>query len=208
LGSRPAEHSDASSAHDYYEIAKLVNERLVRPGAATSTSTSTSTSTASDDVVIELPGGPSIGLSFSEYRELIARVNGFPGAWDRLVSALSPRLRQAFLALYKHSLVYYDYSLGAYRVNFARLMNRVRVLRAPVEVLKYYMPRQPASHPVAPATQLQLVERPQVERVEEAGEALGEAVEAGEELTTGAEGEKRPGRAKLTKPKAHCVPRR
>jgi len=177
----------AEPGKDFDEVEKLIYEKLVKSDTATSNS----------DVVIELPGC-SIGLSFSEYRELIAKVNGFPGAWSRLVSALSPRLRQAFLTLYKHSLVYYDYSLGVYRVDFERLGRRVRVLRAPVEVLKYYLPGKPAPHPVAPATQLQ-----PVERVEVAGEALGKAVEAGEELATGAEEEKRTRRAKLTKPIAY-----
>jgi len=121
--------SEASSTRDYYEITKLVNEKLGGPRTTASTSTNTTTS-FSTDVVIELPGG-SIALSRSEYRELFVKVNGFRGAKGELILMLSPRLRQAFPALYKYGIIRYDYSLGAWRVDLRRLLQVLKVYRTP-----------------------------------------------------------------------------
>jgi len=87
--------------------------------------------TTSADVVIELPGGSSIVLSFSEYIELIARVNSFTGSRNELIQRLSPKLKQAFEALYRLGAIYYDFSIGAWRVNFQRLRQVVKVYQAP-----------------------------------------------------------------------------
>jgi len=186
--------SEASSTRDYYEITKFVNEKLGGPRASASTSTNTTTS-FSTDVVIELPGG-SIALSRSEYRELFVKVNGFRGAKGELILMLSPRLRQAFPALYKYGIIYYDPLCSAWRVSISRLLKRVRVLTAPVDVLRFYLPKQPAAvaQPVAPATQLQ--QAMQVEEVEVA--------EAGEEFEgEGKEEVPRKKKLRLTKPIAY-----
>jgi hypothetical protein len=136
-----------SSGNSLKELTELV-EKFSRPSAPTATFIEDSA-----DVAID-----SIGLSYSEFKELIARVNGFTGSFDVLLASMPPKLRQATLALYRYAVVFYDPSIGAWRVNFLRLRQKVKVLRAPVEILRYYLPSQAVStaQSIAPATQLQL----------------------------------------------------
>lgn|GEM_PF-2469255 len=139
------------------------------------------------DVVIE-----SNGLSYTEFKELITRVNGFSGTLTTLLASMPPRLRHVLTALYRHAVVFYDPSISVWRVNFLRLRQRVKVLRAPVDVLRFYLPKQPpvaVAQSVAPVTQLQ-----QAKRVEEA-----EAAETGEELEEEGK-EKAHRKLRLTKP--------
>jgi DNA adenine methylase len=139
------------------------------------------------DVVIE-----STGLSYTEFKELITRVNGFSGSLTALLASMPPRLRQALVALYRHAVVFYDPSISAWRVNFLRLRQRVKVLRAPVDVLRFYLPKQPVAvaQPVAPATQLQQAKRAEeTVKADEAGEGLEEEGK-----------EKAPRKLRLTKP--------
>jgi len=141
------------------------------------------------DVVIE-----SIGLSYGEFKELITRANGFSGSLTALLASMPPRLRQALTALYRHAVVFYDPSISAWRVNFLRLRQRVKVLRAPVDVLRFYLPKQPVAvavaQSVAPVTQLQ-----QAKLVEE----TIKAAETGEELEEESK-EKTSRKFRLTKP--------
>jgi DNA adenine methylase len=167
-------NNDESSLEELAEL----SEKLNKPSAPKTTGTA-------EDVVIE-----SVGLSYAELKELITRANGFSGTLTALLASMPPRLRQALAALYRHAIIFYDPSISAWRVNFPRLRQRVKVLRAPVEVLRFYLPKQPVAvavaQSVAPATQLQ-----QAERVEEA--------EAGEELEEESK-EKAPRKPRLTKP--------
>ena len=138
------------------------------------------------DVVIE-----SIGLSYTEFKELITRVNGFSGTLTTLLASMPPRLRHVLTALYRHAVVFYDPSISVWRVNFMRLRQRVKVLRAPVDVLRFYLPKQPVAvaQSVAPVTQLQRVEEA------EAAETVEELEEEGKE--------KVPRKFRLTKPIAY-----
>ncbi|MCC6057297.1 MAG: DNA adenine methylase [Desulfurococcaceae archaeon] len=164
------------------ELAELV-EKLNRSSTSATTAVATSKDTA--DVVVG-----TIGLSYTEFKELITRVNGFSGSLTMLLVSIPPKLRQALTTLYRYAVVYYDPSISVWRVDFLRLRQRVKVLRTSVEVQRFYLPRQPVAQSVAPTTQLQ-----QAKLVEE----IIKAAEAGEELEEESK-EKTSRKFRLTKP--------
>lgn len=132
---------------DFEKLVELV-EKFSKSSATTTTSTSIDA-----DVVVA-----GVGLSYSEFKELVLRINGFVGSLPKLLASIPPKLRQVALALYRHAIVYYDPSIGAWRVDFLRLRQRVKVLRTSAEVQHFYLSRQPVTQSVAPTTQLQQAE--------------------------------------------------
>jgi hypothetical protein len=123
---------DALNGLNKEQVLNMLKKHIEMCLASTESSGKLSTATtATTDVVIDLPGGSSIGLSFNECRELIARVNGFTRSWNELISSLPQKLRQALVALYRHGIIYYSYSSGVWRVDFRRLLQVLKVYRAP-----------------------------------------------------------------------------
>jgi len=157
---------------DFKKLVELV-EKFSKSSATTTTSTSIAA-----DVVVE-----GVGLSYPEFRELVARVNGFAGSLPMLLASMPPKLRHAALALYRHAIIFYDPSLSAWRVDIPRLRQRA-IFRTAVET-PIYSSLNKSTHRVAGATQ------EQVEKTTEAGEELGEDLEKVERKTV---------KTKLTKP--------
>jgi predicted transcriptional regulator len=123
---------DALNGLDKEQVLNTLKKHIEMCLTSTESSKKLSTTaTTTANVVIELPGGSSIVLSFSEYRELIAIVNGFKGSRNELIQRLSSKLKQAFEALYRLGAIYYDPSIGALRVSLLRLSQVVKVYQAP-----------------------------------------------------------------------------